>query len=163
MFGLGGHDAWPLPLHGACRCGRIRYQVATAPKFIFACHCTDCQQFTASAFSLGMAVDKTAFSVEGETHVWARTADSGKQSRKFTCPDCAGWTHTTTDSEPDLVVVRPITLAEHGWVRPIAQIFTGSALPWALLPTQFSFEKDFVDAAPLARAFAAGGIRPATA
>ncbi len=162
MFGLGAKDEWALPLKGACRCGRISYKVTAAPKFIFACHCSDCQQLTSSAFSMGMAVDESAFDLEGTPHVWVKKADSGKQSRQFTCPDCAGWTHTIAEAHPGIVVVRPITLSEHQWVRPIAQVFTRSALPWALLPVQFSFEQAFPDPAPLEQAFAAGGIRPAT-
>ena len=43
-------------LQGGCRCGRVRYQIDDEPKFSFACHCTDCQQLSASAFSLALTV-----------------------------------------------------------------------------------------------------------
>jgi hypothetical protein len=149
-----------LPLNGGCRCGNIRYRVTAAPHFIFACHCTDCQALTASAFSLGMAVDDAAFTLEGEPHCWVKTGSSGKSSDQFTCPYCAGWTHTKAEAVPGFTVVRPITLDEHRWVRPVAQIYTRSALPWALMPVQFSFDEEFSDPKPLHDAFALGGIRP---
>jgi hypothetical protein len=41
---------------GGCFCGTVRYRITADPLFGFACHCTDCQQLTASAFSLGLAV-----------------------------------------------------------------------------------------------------------
>ena len=151
---------FPTPLRGQCRCGRIRYQVTKAPRFTFACHCSDCQQLTSSAFSLGMAVDESAFALEGDPHCWQKTGDSGGWSRQFTCPDCTGWTHTTTQGTAGLVIVRPTTLYDHSWFRPIAQLFTRSALPWALMPVQFSFEKEFEDPAPIEKAFALGGIAP---
>ena len=157
---------FPLPLDGGCRCGRIRYCVTRPPAFIFACHCTDCQQLTSSAFSMGMAVPDAGFELlEGgdALHCWTKTGSSGKESQQYTCPTCAGWTHTRADSAPGITIVRPITLDEHGWVRPVAQIFTRSALPWALMPVQFSYWTEFEDTSPLEQAFAIGGIRPGAA
>ena len=152
---------FPLPLEGGCRCGRVRYRVNVAPRFIFACHCTDCQQLTSSAFSLGMVVPNAGFDLHlGEPRCWPKIGDSGNESRQYTCPTCAGWTHTSTDSTPDVTIVRPTTLDEHAWVRPIAQLFTRSALPWALMPVQFSYQTEFEDPSPLDQAVAAGGIRP---
>ena len=46
-------------LVGGCRCGHIHYEITEQPWFGFACHCTDCQQLTASAFSLGITVHST--------------------------------------------------------------------------------------------------------
>ncbi|TLU71407.1 GFA family protein [Lichenicoccus roseus] len=151
---------FPVPLQGQCRCGVLTYRITSAPKFSFACHCTDCQQLTSSAFSMGLAVDKASFELKGEPHRWSKVGSSGKESHQFTCPFCTGWTHTETESHPGVVVVRPSTLDDHRWFRPIAQLYTRSAYPWALMPVQFSFETEFEDPAPLAEAFAAGGIRP---
>ena len=160
---MAADKGFPLPLAGGCRCGRVRYRVTQPPKFIFACHCTDCQQLTASAFSLGMAVLEAGFELQegrGDLRWWTKTADSGQESRQYTCQACAGWTHTVAASSPGVVIVRAMTLDERGWVRPVAQIFTRSALPWALMPAQFSFATEFEDTAPMEQAFAVGGIRP---
>ncbi len=110
---------------------------------------------------MGMVVENRHFELSsGVPHEWAKTADSGATSTNFTCPGCAGWTHTRTQSQPDVTVVRPSTLDDHRWVRPIAQIYTKSALPWASMPVQFTFDEEFKDPTPLAKAFAAGGIVP---
>jgi hypothetical protein len=78
--------------------------------------------------------------------------------RRQSCPFCTGWTHTTTQNAKGLVIVRPSTLTEHSWFRPIAQIFTRSALPWALMPLPHTYHEEFVDTAPLRRSFAATGM-----
>jgi membrane protein len=149
-----------LPLTGQCRCGRIRYQVSVPPRFIFACHCTDCQQLSSSAFSLGMAVAEDGFALQGDPDVWEKTGESGGRSKQYTCPICAGWTHTIAQAAPGAVIVRPSTLEDHSWVRPIAQIYTRSALPWALLQVPLSYETEFKDPKPLEEAYAA--IAPGT-
>ena len=54
---------FPAEMLGGCRCGQVRYRVTGAPKFIMACHCTDCQQLTSSAFSLAMVLDESQVQV----------------------------------------------------------------------------------------------------
>jgi hypothetical protein len=66
---------------GGCRCGSIRYRVTKAPLFVMACHCTDCQEQTSSAFSLGMPVDKERESRISVSHVRSVDAhDNGRNS-----------------------------------------------------------------------------------
>lgn len=50
-----------LPLTGGCQCGKIRYQITEQPSLVYACHCTDCQHITSSAFSLGVALPEGTF------------------------------------------------------------------------------------------------------
>ena len=114
---------------------------------------------SASAFSLGLAVVDAGFAVQGEPRFWAKRADSGNTSRAFTCPNCATWLFTRTESAPGLTIVRPSALRDHRWFRPVAQIFTRSALPWALMPVAISYEAEFTDPEPLAKIFAAA-VRP---
>lgn len=71
-----------LPLNGGCVCGAIRYEIFEAPIDIYACHCTDCQRITSSAFSLGVIVAATAFRATGKD---ARSVPGGiadKQPQK---------------------------------------------------------------------------------
>ncbi len=91
---------FPLPLDGGCRCGTVRYQVTSAPAFIFACHCTDCRQLTAGAFSIGMPVPKEGLrSPPASRESGPKIADSGKPSHQYWCPilpwldahDCGGF------------------------------------------------------------------------
>jgi hypothetical protein len=131
-------------LVGGCRCGRIRYEIKEKPWFGFACHCTDCQQLSASAFSLGLAVPESGFRlVEGAPQRWTKFGSSGKPSHQFSCPNCSGWTHTKPEVLTSGLVLRPMTLDDHHGFRPVAEIFTRSALPSGRLSTPFSFQADF--------------------
>ena len=148
-------------LDGGCRCGEIRYRVSDAPKFIVACHCRDCQQLSSSAFAIGMVVAEDGFTVtQGTPRDWAKQAASGKTTTAFTCPTCAGWTHTRPSAGAGYVIVRPTTLDDPSWVRPVAEIWTMSALPWARLSTLLSYPGQVDDPAPLAAAFAATHMVP---
>lgn len=151
-------DDKPYAIDGGCRCGALRYAVTTAPLFVMACHCTDCQQQTSSAFSLGMAVDKQGFSLHGEPLVFTKTAESGHESHSYRCPTCAVWTHTMTDGSPDMVVVRPSTLDDTDWVEPVAQIFVRSAMPWAKLDVPHSYAKEFDDPSEIVATFRSSGM-----
>jgi hypothetical protein len=50
-----------LPLTGGCICGSVRYAITAASLSVYACHCTDCQRITSSAFSIGVVVPASAF------------------------------------------------------------------------------------------------------
>jgi hypothetical protein len=143
-------------LVGGCRCGHIRYEITEQPWFGFACHCTDCQQLTASAFSLGITVPESGFRlVQNRPQQWTKIGSSGRPSHQFTCPNCSGWTHTKPEVLTGGLVVRPMTLDDHHGFRPVCESFTRSALPWARLGTPFSFETDFEDIPLLKQTFEA--------
>jgi hypothetical protein len=121
-------------LVGGCRCGHIRYEITEQPWFGFACHCTDCQQLTASAFSLGITVPESGFRlVQNRPQQWTKIGSSGRPSHQFTCPNCSGWTHTKPEVLTGGLVVRPMTLDDHHGFRPVARaspeaLFLGRAL-----------------------------------
>jgi hypothetical protein len=56
------------------------------------------------------------------------------------------------------VVVRPSTLDDTDWVKPVAQIFVRSALSWAMLDVPHSFEKEFDDPSEIVATFRAFGV-----
>lgn len=143
-------------LTGGCRCGHVRYEIREQPWFGFACHCTDCQQLAASAFSLGLAIPESAFRVvQGEPLRWTKIGSSGRPSHQYSCPNCSGWTHTKPELLSNGLVVRPTTVDDHHDFRPVAEIYTRSALPWARLATAFSFETDFENIPLVKQAFEA--------
>ena len=81
-----------LPQTGGCQCGSLRYEITQAPHMIYTCHCTDCQRFTSSAFSIAMVVDAQAFHLTGvEPRAMLHTADSGRNLTRWVCPECGSW------------------------------------------------------------------------
>jgi len=55
----------PLPLTGGCTCEAVRFEITALPLLVYACHCTECQRWSGSAFSLSMPVKADSFSVTG--------------------------------------------------------------------------------------------------
>lgn len=103
---------------------------------VHACHCRDCQIRTGSAFSMAMRVRADGFEILGdaETVTSTRRSPMGVSSVHHHCPVCLVRTHTTTLERPEVVTVRPGTLDDTRWVRPAVQLWTQSAMPWAVAP-----------------------------
>ena len=86
-----------LPQAGGCQCGAIRYEITQAPQMVYTCHCTDCQRITSSAFSMAVILpDGACRLVKGEPRVVQRTADSGRVTARWMCPE---WLATASRKE----------------------------------------------------------------
>jgi len=108
---------------------KVRYEITLEPSLVYACHCTDCQHITSSAFSLGVALPETAFRLTaGEPRAIQRVPDSGRLNTRFICPDWACWLY----SQPrgGVVRVRAGSLDDTSWLRPTRHIWTRSKQPW---------------------------------
>lgn len=120
-------------------CGAIRYEVTQVPLGVYACHCTDCQRITSSAFSLGVIVSADAFGVTGKEARLApdAIAASGRVKRRWICPDCGVWLFGDPrpgTEGPGLVrVVRGGTFDNTSWIRPTMHFWTRSAQQWLAL------------------------------
>jgi hypothetical protein len=125
-----------LPLRGACVCGAVRYEIAAPPIGIYACHCTDCQRITSSAFSIGVVVADAAFRHFGKDarSVPGGIAESGRVKTRWVCPDCGVWLFGNPRPDSDhqrlVRVVRGGTLDDTKWLRPDTHFWTRSAQPW---------------------------------
>jgi hypothetical protein len=129
-----------LPLQGGCICGAIRYAIAQAPYLVYACHCTDCQRITSSAFSIGVVIADGGFSQQGKQarSVPGGVAASGRVKSRWVCPDCGTWLFGSpqpgTDYPGMTRVVRGGTLDDTSWLSPTAHYWTRSRQPWVVLP-----------------------------
>jgi hypothetical protein len=116
-----------FPLAGGCACGAIRYEIAAMPLLLYACHCTDCQRRSGSAFALNMPVaSKTLRIVKGTPTGWR----SGGTTTSWFCGDCGCRIYGERDERPDAMTIRAGTLDDTTWLRPAAHIFMRSAQPW---------------------------------
>ena len=68
-----------LPLTGRCQCRAVAYKITSAPLAVYACHCTECQRQSGSAFSLSLLAERETVVVEeGKPAVWERQHESGR-------------------------------------------------------------------------------------
>ena len=80
--------------------------------------------------------------LQGEPRVYAVTLSDGRELREKFCGECS----TRLWGEPpkfhQIVVIRPGTLDDTTWLRPIGHIWTRSAQPWVSIPNDtLNFER----------------------
>jgi len=122
-----------LPQAGGCQCGKCRYEITAAPRAVYTCHCTACQNHTGSAFSMAVLVDDDAFHLSGAAlRPIHRTADSGGTVIRLVCPECGSW--VCNAARPDGRRVRVGTLDDVSWLKPTLHFWVRSKQPWVVLP-----------------------------
>ena len=124
-----------LPQTGGCQCGAIRYQITQGPQMVYSCHCSDCQAMTSSAFSMALVLPVESFRlVTGEPKAVQRTADSGRVTIWWVCPECGSWICAGPRPVSTVRNVRAGTLDDTSWLRPTVHFWTRSKQPWIALP-----------------------------
>ena len=85
----------PAPYTGGCQCGQVRYELTGEPIRLIACHCTECQRQSGSAFGMSMLVRQDDLKISGVTKSFVRVVDSGNENITVFCPDCGVRIHNT--------------------------------------------------------------------
>ena len=123
------------PYTGRCLCGATAYQVTEEPLAVYACHCTDCQKRSGSAFGLSMWVRRAAIEVtQGEAALHTSSHADGRPRVGRICAHCGVRLWSEPRKHPDRAVVRPGTLDDRSWLRPVAHLWLRSAQPWVVIP-----------------------------
>ena len=124
-----------MTVGGGCRCGAVRYMLALdALPPTYACHCTDCQTWSGSAFSQQAVVAEDAIDVSGPITIFELTSPSGRISRQRMCEICHTRIFNTNSARPGVAVVRAGTLDRSNELVVTAHIWTRSKQPWLELP-----------------------------
>lgn len=127
-----------LPKEGGCRCGRVRVRVSAPPLLTMVCHCTGCQQMTASAFSISAAIPAEGFAViAGEPVIGGL---HGPDAHHYFCPHCMSWMFTRSEGLDWFVNLRAVLLDDRSWTTPFVETYAREKLPWASTPAVHSFE-----------------------
>lgn len=127
---------------GGCQCGSVKYQHSGDPLTCYACHCTDCQTATGSAFTLSMIVNSSDVRViEGSCRV--NTFDhNGTEVQRHHCGSCGSALWYMATAMPDFLALKPGTFADTTWFKPVAHLWLRSAQPWVVLDNEAAkFEK----------------------
>jgi hypothetical protein len=146
-----------FPVEGGCQCGAVRYRLNAAPLGIYACHCKDCQRSSGTTHSMSMVVNAADLDlVAGELDGFNKAADSGRTVRMLGCVQCGTKVWNEPLASPHLRIIKPGTLDDMSWARPVGNIWTDRAQPWTQIdPNVPNFPRQPVDRQPLFDAFAA--------
>ncbi len=123
-----------FPIDGACQCGGVTYQLLEAPLIVLACHCKQCQKLSASAFSMTALVKTDAVKFSGELKQWERIADSGNKNCAKFCPGCGNRIYHFDPDKPDVIKLKPGTLADTGWLTPSVHVWVSEKQHWYEIP-----------------------------
>lgn len=115
---------------GGCECKSVQYQLTGKPLTCYACHCTDCQTSSGSAFSLSMIVYAKDIKLTKDKTVFNLLDYSGTPVRRHHCEKCGTALWMSADDYPDVVALKPGTLDDTKWFKPIAHVWVRSAQPW---------------------------------
>ena len=128
-------NAMNPPYTGQCLCGAVQYKVNEGPLVVYACHCTDCQKRSGSAFGLSMWVHRNAIEVtKGEATLQTLKHSDGRPRFVRICAECGTRLWSEPAKRQELAVIRPGTLNDTSSLRPAAHIWTRSAQPWVVIP-----------------------------
>jgi hypothetical protein len=136
-------SATAASLEGGCACGKSRYRLESAPMFVQACHCRDCQRQTGGPFviNLWIEADRVLQTAGPELLRSALVGGTGKGHDVLRCAGCGTALWSEYHVAPGSRFVRAATLDRPELAPPAAHIWTGSKLPWLQLPADVpSFE-----------------------
>lgn len=144
-----------LPLRGGCQCGAVRYAVEAAPLTLYACHCSECQKQSASAFGMSMLVRRHGLEVAWDAlKAWQRPTPSGGTLVCHFCPACGTRLFHVGSDDEAIVSVKAGSLDDRSWLVPAGHIWTRSAQSWIELPAgTLRYEAQPPDMAPLVDAW----------
>lgn len=146
-----------LPQRGGCLCGGLRYVLTAAPLLAYACHCHDCQTRSGAAFTLTLVIRSVDLETTGAAAAHERATLSGRVVEHSACPVCRTPVWSRAPVAPDYMSLRAGTLDDASWVRPIAQSFVESAIPWAVIPDVPAVPWEAFDFVALGHAWTASG------
>lgn len=137
-----------LPWTGGCQCGQVRYELTEYPLTLYACHCSECQKQSASAFGLSLMVREQAVQFTGELGEWWRPTESGAGLTCRFCPHCGSRVFHTWDQpgvgEADIRMnIKGGSLDPQFGIAPVCHIWTRSKHPVTIIPDGvLVFEKE---------------------
>jgi hypothetical protein len=122
-------------LIGRCLCGAVRYTLRAGFRFRpYACHCTDCQTRTGSAFSEHMLFAKNDLTIDGALDCGSYQQPSGATSSIWGCATCKVRIFAENDTRPGFASLRCGTLDRSSEIVLAAHLWVSSKQPWITLP-----------------------------
>ena len=116
---------------GGCLCGAIRFELAAAPAFQFACHCEACQHASGGSPTLGMVVPAAGVTItKGEPRVFWSTGESGGKVGRCFCETCGSPLFSKLEATPEMMVIKIGALDAPSDFQVQGDMWMSTAKPW---------------------------------
>lgn len=123
---------------GGCQCKQVRYQFSGEPLTCYACHCTECQKSSGSAYTLSMILNRKDIEIiKGEVAI-NRFNHNGVIVERHHCSNCGTAFWYGADEYPDIIAFKPGTFDDTKWFKPIAHLWLRSVQPWVKLDSDIT-------------------------
>jgi len=117
----------PVPCHGRCLCGAVRFTADAAPKWIAHCHCESCRRSTGAPMTTYVGFHSESFAfTEGQPAVHQ---SSPGVFRSF-CGRCGSPLTYHADRWPGEVHVHISSLDQPERFEPRFHVYYEESLPW---------------------------------
>ena len=120
-----------MKIDGHCHCGIVSYRADIDPGQVSVCHCTDCQALTGSPFRVTVICAGEQVKLTGKApKVYAKRGDSGRTRFQHFCSECGSPLFTSGEGGPDDWGIRWGSIRQRDQIKPMRQIWCGSAVSW---------------------------------
>lgn len=116
---------------GGCACGAVRFQWLGAPLAMYNCHCRGCQLASGSACAPMFVVARQALRIAGTPRQHRPPKAQGNHATRLFCAECGSPLFALPDNNPAVLLVHAAAMASADAFKPVADIWTVDALPWA--------------------------------
>ena len=145
-----------FPQSGGCQCGAVRYEIGGPPRIVYACHCTECQRQSGSAFAMAAVFPGESFRItKGVPRMFARRTSPVKTMECWFCAECGTRLyHMPGGASYPNRNIKPGTLDDSSWLMPTLHFWTRSAQPWVVIPddaTRYETQPDSLGWDPVGR------------
>lgn len=119
-----------MRIDGTCHCGAINFTAEVDPTKVMLCHCSDCQVLSGSPYRHVVPAAVESFVLKGQTKCYVKVADSGNRRVQAFCPECGTPIYSSATESPAWVSIRLGCVRQRAELKPHAQIWHHSAMPW---------------------------------
>ena len=124
-----------MHITGECQCDSIRYEFNGEPVQQVACHCTECQHQSGSAFKMTLVVNAVDFCINnGDVKLHRSTSTTGREKLGAFRPECGNRIYHQPKWRPGRISIKPGTLDHTSWLKPQVHLWTCSKQSWVILP-----------------------------
>ncbi len=125
-----------MQINGSCHCGAVSFTAFIDPSRVKVCHCADCQVLSGAPLRAAVAAPIETFALRGTVKSYVKVAESGNRRAQVFCPECGTPLYGAEPENPTMVVIRLGCVEQRAQLKPSAQVWHHSALPWlAELPS----------------------------
>jgi hypothetical protein len=100
------------------------------PRFVVACHCTQCQRRTGAVFGVSAYFRARQLTPSGASKLFVRDGQEGRKLRLHFCPECGTTVYWEADFLPGHLGVAVGAFADPQFPAPVHSVWESWRHPW---------------------------------